>query len=64
MVKAASLHAIEITDQGCESGVALAYHQRDSALIAAFIEHFRSAFSGDHLGKGGNDARQSSVTNM
>lgn len=45
MVKASSLHAIDITDEGCESGVVLAHHERDSALAAAFVEHFREAFT-------------------
>lgn len=45
MVKASSLHAIDITDQGCESGVVLAHHERTSTLVAAFVEHFRNAFS-------------------
>ena len=45
MVKASSLHAIDITDEGCESGVVLAHHERDSTLVAAFVEHFREAFT-------------------
>ncbi|WP_433738529.1 LysR family transcriptional regulator [Pseudomonas putida] len=47
MVKASSLHAIDITDEGCECGVVLAHHERDSTLVAAFVEHFRDAFSVD-----------------
>lgn len=47
MVKATSLHAIDIIDEGCESGVVLAHHERDSTLVAAFVEHFRDAFSVD-----------------
>lgn len=47
MVKASSLHAIDITDEGCESGVVLAHHERNSTLVAAFVEHFRDAFSVD-----------------
>lgn len=45
MVKASCLHAIDIIDEGCESGVVLAYHERDSTLVTAFVEHFRNAFS-------------------
>ncbi|WP_223457929.1 MULTISPECIES: LysR family transcriptional regulator [unclassified Pseudomonas] len=45
MVDASSLHAIDITDEGCESEVVLAHHERDSTLVAAFVEHFRDAFS-------------------
>ena len=45
MVKASSLHAIDLTDEGCESGVVLAHHERNSTLVAAFVEHFRAAFA-------------------
>lgn len=45
MLKDSSLHAIDITDEGCESGVVLAHHERNSTLIAAFVEHFRDVFS-------------------
>ncbi|WP_408602169.1 LysR family transcriptional regulator [Pseudomonas sp. PLMAX] len=44
MVKASSLHAIDITDEGCESGIVLAHHERDSTLVTAFVDHFRNAF--------------------
>lgn len=47
MVKASSLHAIDIIDEGCESKVVLAHHERDSTLVAAFVEHFRDVFSVD-----------------
>lgn len=47
MVKATSLHAIDIIDEVCESGIVLAHHKRDSTLVAAFVEHFRDAFSVD-----------------
>ncbi|MCY1391479.1 HTH-type transcriptional regulator GltC [compost metagenome] len=41
----ASLHAIEIEDEGCESEVVLAYREGDCALVEAFVRHFRGAFS-------------------
>ncbi|CRM57138.1 MULTISPECIES: LysR family transcriptional regulator [Pseudomonas] len=44
MVKATSLHAIDISDEGCESEVVLAHHERDSTLVETFVEHFREAF--------------------
>lgn len=44
MVKATLLHAIDISDEGCESEVVLAHHERDSMLVETFVEHFREAF--------------------
>lgn len=43
--RASSLHAIEITDEGCESEVVLAYREPASALVAAFVAHFKESFS-------------------
>lgn len=47
MVNAASLQAIDITDAGCESGVVLAYHERVSSLVGAFVDYFREAFAAE-----------------
>ena len=47
MVDKSGLHPIDILDAGCESGVVLAHHERDSNLVTGFVEHFRQAFSAD-----------------
>jgi DNA-binding transcriptional LysR family regulator len=45
MVNNSSLRAIEILDEGCESWVVLAHHERNCDLVASFVEHFRETFS-------------------
>lgn len=44
IVRAFALHAIEIVDECCESEVVLAYREGESALIAAFVAHFKNTF--------------------
>jgi hypothetical protein len=45
MVNNSSLRAIEILDEGCESSVVLAHHERNCDLVASFVEHFRETFA-------------------
>lgn len=47
MVDKSGLHAIDILDEGSESEVVLAHHERHSSLVTGFVEHFRQAFSAD-----------------